>query len=255
MAPERATRVWKGLRVGSYVSVGLGIGWLFGKLSGMMAAMVSDQNKKLEQMAKDMHGREGSCEEMAGMVRAGAQSRRRAGQSGRSSPESGDTSSQDGEAWDGGTVSTSEDSNTSQPPSSRWQTRASPASSQDRSFSWSRAKPSQDDDMSPTGGSGIMDDISAESGSAASGGSSWAKVRAQAMGRPQQPSSAARPDSDSWSSSQSKQEQSRQGDDATWAFSSEEEEKQLARSEAQKEFDARVERERHGRSFDDRSYR
>jgi hypothetical protein len=41
----------------------------------------------------------------------------------------------------------------------------------------------------------------------------------------------------------------------SYSFSNSDEERQLAKTEAQKEFDARIERERQGRDFDDRGRR
>lgn len=149
-----------------------------------------------------------------------------------------------------------------------------------------RKKAAADDDMSPTsgafeeeymgggGGSGLMSDSqareqqyqqpradnmasssdassrsttqrrSSDSSStqtpAAGGGSAWDRLRQGAM-------------SGSESSSSSRRAQALQGSsgDNSFSFSQGDEDRQLARSEAQKQFDARIEREREGRDFED----
>ena len=87
------------------------------------------------------------------------------------------------------------------------------------------------DELSPTGGAGAVgnDDSNA-------GGSVWDRIRQSSM------SGSSPRKGDGY-------EQERSGDDG-FAYSSTEEEKAYARMEAQKEFDARVEKEREGRDFD-----
>ncbi|EGP84672.1 unnamed protein product [Zymoseptoria tritici ST99CH_1A5] len=76
-------------------------------------------------------------------------------------------------------------------------------------------------------------------------GSAWERLRQQAApaGGQQGQSSPSRP-------GQSIDNRSGGGD--AFSFSSQEEDRQLAKSEAQREFDARLERERAGRNFDER---
>lgn len=85
----------------------------------------------------------------------------------------------------------------------------------------------------------------------APGESSWDRIRREASSGGSPQSSGGR-----WSPQQ-QATPSNQGDGSTrsdsFSFSSSEEDRQLARSEAQKEFDARVERERQGKDFNDAS--
>lgn len=74
----------------------------------------------------------------------------------------------------------------------------------------------------------------------AQSGSAWERLRQQAVSGKSSPSTSASPSSNRARSD---------GDDFT--FSSRDEDKQLAKSEAQKEFDARIERERSGKDFDE----
>jgi hypothetical protein len=108
------------------------------------------------------------------------------------------------------------------------------------------------DDASPTGGKAIEETVAA-------GGSTWERIRQQASGqsagnrglnRPAvQAQQAPRPIQRTWrrGSQRHPQEGSASGD--SLSFSRSEEEGQLARDEAQKDFDARVEQERRGGSF------
>jgi hypothetical protein len=79
-------------------------------------------------------------------------------------------------------------------------------------------------------------------------GSAWDRLRRDAMSRGSQPGSSASSQS---SSARSNIRSSPQSDSDSFSFSQGYEDKQLARSEAQKEFDARIEREREGKDFDD----
>ncbi|KAF2089015.1 hypothetical protein K490DRAFT_38424 [Saccharata proteae CBS 121410] len=99
------------------------------------------------------------------------------------------------------------------------------------------------DDASPTGGSGPMD-----SAYGTGGGSSWDRLRQQASaGREQSARSSAggfgRPVQKEQSSG------STMGD--SFSFSSSDEERQLAKTEAKRDFDARVDKERNGGDFED----
>ena len=93
------------------------------------------------------------------------------------------------------------------------------------------------DSASPTGGAGAVAD---EDGN--SGGSAWDRIR-------QGSASGASP-SNLDENTRSLTGQPEKNDDSGFAFSSSEEEKTYARVEAQKEFDARVEKERDGGDFD-----
>ncbi|KAI9709560.1 MAG: hypothetical protein M1820_003320 [Bogoriella megaspora] len=76
-------------------------------------------------------------------------------------------------------------------------------------------------------------------------GSAWDRVRAQAAGARNQGGSSNNSSAGRYSAAQSNRQES--ADD--YSFSSAEEERELAKSEAQKQFDARIERERSGKDF------
>lgn len=94
------------------------------------------------------------------------------------------------------------------------------------------------DDASPTGGQGMQQDIQ--------GGSAWDRIRRQST---TQTSTNKTTD---WSRTQASTRQAQQGEPTStdaYAFSNEDRDRQTAKSEAQREFDARVERERRGGNF------
>ena len=94
------------------------------------------------------------------------------------------------------------------------------------------------DDASPTGGSGAM------GGEDGSGGSVWERIRQQSASEPSTPNAGRR---SGFRGSGAPQEGTTTGD--SFSFSSSDEERSYAQTEAQKEFDERVERERKGGDF------
>lgn len=123
---------------------------------------------------------------------------------------------------------------------------ASPMEEQAQSFDYSS------DEASPTGGRGVEDTIAA-------GGSAWDRIRRQASGQPAgnrgsnwpagQGHQAPRPDQRAWRRDGQRHPRQRPETRDSISYSKSEEERQLARDEAQKEFDARVEQERRGGGF------
>ena len=102
------------------------------------------------------------------------------------------------------------------------------------------------DDASPTGGSFPLNEDKN------SGGSTWDRIRRNAASGQAQPDqrshhNTARP------IQREQSESSTLGD--SFSFSSTDEERQLAKTEAQREFDDRLERERKGGDFEDRGKR
>lgn len=108
------------------------------------------------------------------------------------------------------------------------------------------------DDASPTGGRGME-------GTATAAGSAWERLRRQAStqsadnrdstwpaGQAQQP---RRPNQRVWRRDSQQHPQDRSATVDSFAYPNLEDERQLAREEAQKEFDARVEQERRGGDF------
>lgn len=102
------------------------------------------------------------------------------------------------------------------------------------------------DDASPTGGRGVQP----------SQGGAWDRIRKESSGGYKQSSRASAwpsPGPDAQNRGQQTDVQREQQDGATlgdsFAFSASDEERQLAKTEAQKDFDARVEKERNGGDF------
>ena len=97
------------------------------------------------------------------------------------------------------------------------------------------------DDASPTGGEGVRDDMT-------QGGSAWERIRSGAMvgnrsnSKQQQPAQRE----SSWSK---RQAEAKTTSEDSFSYSKTDEERSFAQQEAQKEFDAKVERERRGGSF------
>ncbi|KAM3074118.1 hypothetical protein ACMFMF_006141 [Clarireedia jacksonii] len=130
------------------------------------------------------------------------------------------------------------------PQTGRWKSRPQPQ----QPSSEQEQKPFDlfDDDASPTSGLGMQSDMSSSSQSSSSGGSAWEKIR-----RGQKPVQKQNT-SGGWSRLQDNtQKEQREGSTMgdSFTFSKTEEERSLAQVEAQKEFDARVERERRGGDF------
>ncbi|OJD37765.1 endo-beta-protein [Diplodia corticola] len=128
--------------------------------------------------------------------------------------------------------------------------RTSSDPSQDAVPRWGQGQPvgqaHSDDDASPTGGLGPID-----SGISSGGGSAWDRVRQQA--------SSERGPSRGSSAPWAKPTQKGQGTGSTlgdsFTFSSSDEERELAKAEAQKDFDDRLEKERRGADFNEGSKR
>lgn len=98
------------------------------------------------------------------------------------------------------------------------------------------------DDASPTGGQGVQADIRAAP-AASQGGSAWDRIRrGESLNKSTDPGTRT-----AWQKREDARE--RTSGDNSFAFSKSEGEKSFAREEAQKEFDARVERERRGGDF------
>jgi len=117
---------------------------------------------------------------------------------------------------------------------------SSPTSNRDNTFDMNKvtSQPTNFDNSSPQA-----------SGRSLPAGSSWERVRKESQAQKQAPSQESRQGRTAgWGSVQREQQTgSTVGD--SFSFSSTEEERQLAKSEAQKDFDARLERERQGGDF------
>ncbi|KAI9667473.1 MAG: hypothetical protein M1821_000289 [Bathelium mastoideum] len=104
----------------------------------------------------------------------------------------------------------------------------------------------------PSRTTGASSSSSAAARSNPSSGSAWDRIRAQAGDGS---SSSGTQPSSAWSKARGNQNSGRGGDRSgsdsgdSFSFSNADEDRELAKSEAQREFDARIERERHGRDF------
>lgn len=118
---------------------------------------------------------------------------------------------------------------------------SSPTSNRDNTFDMTKvtSQPTNFDDSSPQ----------SSAGRSLPAGSSWERVRRESQAQKQAPSQESRQGRTAgWGSVQREQQTgSTVGD--SFSFSSTEEERHLAKSEAQKDFDARLERERQGGDF------
>ncbi len=152
----------------------------------------------------------------------------------------------DGEQGESGVMSDSQMQSRAQPD----QRKPSPSPFQRKQPSRQSARSStppsyDDDDASPTGGRGMLDDTfaSADSSTDSTGVSTWERIRQQnASGSTPSPSPVQR-------RGRKGGQQRQQEDGDGFTFSRDEEERGYARAEAQKEFDERLERERRGGSF------
>ena len=126
--------------------------------------------------------------------------------------------------------------------SSRWDSTDSSESSfgADKVTSQPRSFGDDYDDSSPT--------TKPASEPSRSQGSAWDQLRRQAV---EGKSQSSRPASNPFASDRRAAERQQRDRGDSFAFSTAEEDRQLARAEAQKQFDARVERERQGKDFND----
>ncbi|KAL1646918.1 hypothetical protein SLS58_003054 [Diplodia intermedia] len=124
--------------------------------------------------------------------------------------------------------------------------RTFPDSSQDAVPRWgqdqSAGQTRSYDDASPTGGLGPID-----SGVSSTGGSAWDRVRQQASSA-QGPSNGS---SAPWARPTQREQRTGSTLGDSFTFSSSDEERQLAKAEAQRDFDDRIEKERSGADFND----
>jgi hypothetical protein len=154
-----------------------------------------------------------------------------------------DMSPQSGSYSDGGMLSDSQmrAQESRQRPDEGW------SSTEDRDISISMDRAASQ----PKNSSRSYEDASPTAATSGSGGpreSAWDRIRKQSATGQQQPGSTSRgaAERSAWGTQGGSYTQ---GD--SFSFSSTEEERQLAKAEAQREFDARVERERQGKDFED----
>lgn len=251
----RAVMAWHLLRAAAYGGVGVFIGQvLFGSYSMSVAAVGELSDKRLKNFVDATRSR---ARQRMGQMDSAPNTPRQPmkwpqSDSSQASPEKDDASPAGGllggekasESW-GNTEEMQSTGQQRQSPQARYTPPpVQPEQSSDQPFGMF-------DDASPTGGRGVLEDVRAEPQAQARGGSAWDRLRKGAPTRTtpnrpgpnqgtQQPSSQ-----NPWSREQ--KEGSTVGD--AYSFSNTEEERSLAKQEAQKEFDARVEQERRGGDF------
>ncbi|OCL07066.1 hypothetical protein AOQ84DRAFT_66223 [Glonium stellatum] len=245
---QRARAAWHIARFWPYVILGQLIGTLFASNYGMAVAAVDMQRDKRlanfnEDMKKAVRGIRGNSPLPGGQAPTPDQDRSRGLWPSRNTTNDDDMSPTAGsDSWSG-----SADANTDTGAISDSQRRALERSSEfNRSTRGATKQSPPDDNSSPT--SGMYPPIEDRNG----GESAWDRIRKNAASGQAQPdqryhSNAARP------IQREQRESSTLGD--SFSFSSTDEERQLAKAEAQREFNDRLERERKGGDFEDQGKR
>ena len=271
---QAARTAWQMLRIAAYWGIGGPLGSVFFAVYGIstsLAGRALDPRLKefTEAMKRRQENRQGALPggrqvdqsdgprkdetmEMARQRRGaqGAWGRRREQQSGQSGGE--DDMSPTGGAFQEEFVQSGSDTGLMDDNQSRQReysqradARTSPAENTANTYDYSRMRTQtrssdQQRETSPS-----------TSDTPSSGGSAWDRIRQGAM------SGASSSSRYSGRSQSQGQQQSRGNADSgdSFTFSQGEEDNQLARSEAQKEFDARIERERAGQDFEDQGSR
>ena len=269
---QAARSAWQMMRMATYWSVGGVVGSIFFAVYGISSAAASrslDPRLKefIEAVKRRSENRQGlpggrpvdqsdgprkdETMEMA-RQRRGAQSawgRQREQQSGGG----GDDMSPTGGAFQEEYVQSGSDTGLmddqqmrQQEYSQRANARTSPAENNASTYDYGRMKTQTRSAEQQQESSSSREESSPSSGGGSGG--AWARIRQGAMAGNTNSSSSSRG---------SQQAQSRSSADSgdSFTFSQGDEDKQLARSEAQKEFDSRIERERAGQDFEDQSNR
>lgn len=257
----RAALAWQTLRVITYGYVGRGISrLLFGSYSATVSAVGELSDPRLKEVVSTLRKKSqerrgalgGQSKQTDGTVPfptpAGVRSRK---QDDDASPTGGlyfDEVASD--STDGGntdsTVREEEWSRRDQQPLSKAPIPSVTPEIPERPFD-------EFDDSSPTGGQGTRADTTPQQGSA------WERIRRGGSSAGEQtksswPTAQEKPSGQSGQSAWSKrrensQEEQQSASGESFSFSKSKEERELAKSEAQKEFDARIERERRGGDF------
>ncbi|PQE17623.1 endo-13 -beta glucanase protein [Rutstroemia sp. NJR-2017a BVV2] len=246
---SRATIMWHLLRYNAYVIIGKMVSNLFfGSYAASVTAVGEISDPRLKDLVKAM--KEHSSERSGRQLPSPAGIPRPPMRPGQYPPQpQSQKTAQDDASPTGGMANYEEPTTTeswpqeqtrSTPQMERWKTEPQPqqASSQQEEKSFDMFG----DDASPTSGQGMQSDMSSSSQSS---GSAWEKIRRGQKPEPKQNTSG-------WGKLQKNtQKEQREGSTMgdSFTFSKTEEERSLAQMEAQKEFDARVEKERRGGDF------
>lgn len=266
LSGNRALMAWHALRFAAYGGAGQYVGQiLFGSYSMTVASVGEMQDNRLKDMNNAVRAqarkRNGALEQVQ-VGKPGATSAQQTSTVAVGRNEQQDDASPSGgmyfdEGRESGSIPDERmgGGNIQQDQSRKKGWPVSRAPSQPSSTQEPREQQFEDfDDASPTGGQGPRADT-------ASSGSAWDRIRSGSNTRPSGqregsawPTNSDTPASQSGQSAWSKlqnynQEEPRQSSADSFTYNKKEEERSLAKSEAQKEFDARIERERRGGDF------
>jgi len=249
----RAVLAWHGLRAGVYGLAGIFAGQvLFGSYSASVVTVGELSDKRLKPFidaVRSQARQKGGSLPGVGMERRPAE--RAPPSSGRpAGPIADDASPTGGSFWEENTAGSPESvggfTGADTQAGGRPRPPARPAPAQIRSREAEDPPFDAWDDSSPTGGQGMAQ-------STAPQGSAWDRLRRgeKPTPIPQKSGGKPPPSQSQWSRRQSEtqREQTEGSTTGSFAFSKTEEERNYAKEEAQKEFDARVERERRGGDF------
>lgn len=244
---QRARLAWHVARFWPYVIIGQLIGTLLGSNYGMTVAAVGMQRDKRltnfnEDMKKAIRGMRGNSPLPGGRTPVPAQDRSSSPWPSRNTTDDDMSSTAGNDSWSG-----SADGSTDAGVISDSQRRALERSSEfNKNTRGATKQPPPYDDASPTSGLFPLNEDKN------SGGSAWDRIRRNAASGQAQPDQRSHPNT-------ARPIQGEQSESSTlgdsFSFSSTDEERQLAKAEAQREFDDRLERERKGGDFDDRGKR
>jgi hypothetical protein len=244
---QRARLAWHVARFWPYVILGQLIGTLLGSNYGMTVAAVGMQRDKRltnfnEDMKKAIRGMRGNSPLPGGRTPAPTQDHSSSPWPSRNTTDDDMSPTAGNDSWSG-----SADGSTDTGAISDSQRRALERSSEfNRNTRGVTKQPPPYDDASPTGGLFPLNEDKNSVGSA------WDRIRRNAASGQAQPDQRSHPNT-ARPTQKEQSESSTLGD--SFSFSSTDEERQLAKAEAQREFDDRLERERKGGDFDDRGKR
>ena len=248
----RAALAWHMARMTAYGTIGNMLGQAF---FGVYAASIAGQGEATDPRLKELGdaNRQRTRERLGGLSKSGKNSPTRGREINERYAEESETpddASPSGGNYGNDTSGSDQDRDIPILPD-----RISREAGQYSKSQWPVAQPvksvPQYDDSSPTGGSGVQEDIAQDQGSA------WDRIRRGASTGVTKTPTDSWPASDNspqtesaWSKRQNsaKQEGGLDSEDG-YSFSTSEAERHLAKQEAQKEFDAKVERERRGGDF------
>jgi len=244
---QRARLAWHVARFWPYVILGQLIGTLLGSNYGMTVAAVGMQrDKRLTNFNGDMkkvvRGMRGNSPLPGGRTPAPTQDRSSSPWPSRNTTDDDMSPTAGNDSWLGSAVASTDTGIISDS-----QRRILERSSEpNRNTRGATKHPPPYDDASPTGGLFPLNEDKN------SGGSTWDRIRRNSASGQAQPNQRSHPNT-ARPIQREQSESSTLGDG--FSFSSTDEERQLAKAEAQREFDDRLERERKGGDFEDRDKR